>query len=425
MISELSKSNLKNRSTKKSIICAFVECRAKTLELFQDMDEATFCLQAHPDFSPVGWHLGHIAYTESLWILERTAALPCLFPQYRKLYAADGLPKNQRVQLPSLAATRDYLDIVREQVLYYMETTDLQQQEGLWRFLLQHESQHSETISFVLELIRNQLSSDEKENSWHLSYSCSPLLTNPLNEMIQIPAGEFEMGSNSIDALDNERSAHKVCLDTYSIDRYPVTCKQYRVFMEAGSYKNPQWWSEAGWQWLETEKATKPLYWEDNPAWYNHPVWGVSYYEAEAYAKFVGKRLPTEAEWEKAASWDEKSTTRRIYPWGNELPTAEHCNHNNIHTQTTPVNAYPSGQSAYGLYDTLGNVWEWTASWFDAYPGFEYYPYKGYSQVYFDNEHKVLKGGSWATRPWALRSSFRNWYHPGVRQMFAGFRCAA
>lgn len=425
MILELSKSNLKESRTKESIIRAFIECRAKTLLLFQDMDETTFCSQAHPDFSPVGWHLGHIAYTESLWILERTAALPCPFPQYRKLYAADGLPKNQRVKLPSLEETRHYLDIVREKVLYHMKKTNLQQQERLWRFLLQHESQHSETISFVLELMRNQKSDTEKENSWHLSYSSSPLLSNPLNEMIQIPAGEFEMGSNSLDALDNEYSAHKVYLDTYSIDRYPITCKQYRTFMEARGYKNPQWWSKAGWKWLQSEKATKPLYWEDNPAWYNNPVWGVSWYEAEAYAKFVGKRLPTEAEWEKAASWDERSKCRRIYPWGNKKPTTENCNHNNIHSQTTAVNAYPSGQSAYGLYDALGNVWEWTASWFDGYEGFQHYPYKGFSQVYFDNQHKVLKGGSWATRPWALRSSFRNWYHPGVRQIFAGFRCAA
>ncbi len=425
MILELSKSNLKESRTKESIIRAFVECRAKTLLLFQDMEHRTFCNQAHPDFSPVGWHLGHIAYTESLWILQRTAALPCPFPQYRKLYAADGLPKNQRVQLPSLEETRYYLDTVREKVLYHMEKTNLGQQERLWRFLLQHESQHSETISFVLELMRNQKSDTEKENSWHLSYSSSLLLSNPLNEMVQIPAGEFEMGSNSLDALDNERSAHKVYLDTYSIDRYPITCKQYRTFMKAGGYKNPQWWSKAGWQWLQSEQATKPLYWEDNPAWYNNPVWGVSWYEAEAYAKFVGKRLPTEAEWEKAVSWDEKLKCRRIYPWGNKKPTTENCNYNNIHSQTTAVNAYPSGQSAYGLYDALGNVWEWTASWFDGHEGFQHYPYKGFSQVYFDNQHKVLKGGSWATRPWALRSSFRNWYHPNVRQIFAGFRCAA
>ena len=424
MISELNKSNLKKSSIKETLINAFIECRAQTLELFQNMDEATFCHQAHPDFSPVGWHLGHIAYTESLWILERTAALPCLFPQYRKLYAADGLPKNERVKLPTLEETRHYLDTVRDKVLYHMEKTDLEQQERLWRFLLQHESQHCETINFVLQLMRFGLSKDEKENSWHLSYSSSPLLPNPLNEMIQIPGGEFEMGSNSLDALDNEHPNHKVYLDTYSIDRYPVTCKQYRIFMEADGYQNPQWWSSSGWEWLQKEQATQPLYWEDNPAWYNNPVWGVSWYEAEAYAKFVGKRLPTEAEWEKAASWDETLKCRRIYPWGDTQPTPEYCNHNNIHTQTTPVNAYPAGKSPYGLYDTLGNVWEWTASWFDGYQGFQHYPYKGYSQVYFDNEHRVLKGGSWATRKWALRCSFRNWYYPSMRQMFAGFRCA-
>ena len=423
MISELNKSNLEKSSIKASLIRSFIECRIKTLELFQNMDEKTFRCQAHPDFSPVGWHLGHIAYTESLWILERTAALPCLFPQYRKLYAADGLPKNQRINLPSLVETRAYLDQVREKVLYHMEKTDFQPQERLWRFLLQHESQHSETISFVLQLISNQKSKEDKENSSHLSYF-SPLIPNPLNEMIQISAGEFKMGSNSADALDNERSAHKVYLDTYSIDRYPITCKQYRIFMEAGGYKNRQWWSETGWEWLQRQKITEPLYWEDNSAWYNNPVWGVSWYEAEAYANFVGKRLPTEAEWEKAASWDEQSQCRRIYPWGNKKPTAENCNHNNINNQTTPVNAYSLGQSPYGLYDTLGNVWEWTASWFDDYPGFQHYPYKGYSQVYFDNQHRVLKGGSWATRSWALRCSFRNWYYPNMRQMFAGFRCA-
>ncbi|MCJ8279990.1 MAG: SUMF1/EgtB/PvdO family nonheme iron enzyme, partial [Rivularia sp. ALOHA_DT_140] len=267
MISELSKFSLNQSDLKQGIIGAFVECRAKTLELFENIDEATFCSQAHPDFSPVGWHLGHIAYTESLWILERTAALPCLFPQYRKLYAADGLPKKQRVKLPSFKETYHFLDTVRDKVLYHMERTDLKKQERLWRFLLQHESQHSETISFVLELIKNQNSNSQKENFWSASYSSSLLLPNPLNEMVQIPAGEFEMGNNSLDALDNERSVHRVYLDTYSIDRYPVTCKQYRIFMEAGGYKNQQWWSEAGWEWLQKEKVKQPLYWEDNPDW--------------------------------------------------------------------------------------------------------------------------------------------------------------
>ncbi|MBH8573327.1 ergothioneine biosynthesis protein EgtB [Nostocaceae cyanobacterium CENA369] len=445
MISKLSKS-----SPKESIIYALHEVRPQTLKLFEDMDEATFRSQPHPDFSPVGWHLGHIAYTESLWLLEYSAGLSCLFPQYRKLFAADGLPKSERVQLPNLGEIYDYLNTVREKVVEHLEVGDIAQHESLWRFLIQHESQHCEIISFILELIKRQelvvvetrrqslqrgeppqragsLIASVQESVVSCYFSSAPPSLRPFaTEMIQIPAGEFEQGNDSIDALDNERPAHKVYLDTYWIDRYPVTCGQYQQFIEAGGYQNSCWWSEAGWQWLQTEQVTKPLYWWDDRIYDYHPVYGVSWYEAEAYAQFVGKRLPTEAEWEKAASWDAKAKRRRTYPWGDEPPTAQsqNCNCDRLIGKTTAVDAYPAGQSAYGLYDTIGNVWEWTASWFDGYQGFQSYPYKGYSQVYFDRKHRVLKGGSWATRPWGLRCSFRNWYYPSVRQIFAGFRCA-
>ena len=241
---------------------------------------------------------------------------------------------------------------------------------------------------------------------------------------IEIPGGEFYMGSDAAEALDNERSRHLCYLEAYSIDRYPVTCGQYRDFMESGGYQNPDWWSADGWKWLQSAKVDRPLYWSENPAFNNHPVCGVSWYEAEAFCNFIGKRLPSEAEWEKAASWDATNQTYRIYPWGEEQPNGSLCNHGNNIANTSPVDAFPKGASAAGCWDMLGNVWEWTASTFDAYPGFESYPYRGYSQVYFDGEHRVLKGGSWATFPQALRSSFRNWYYPGVRQIIAGFRCA-
>ncbi|MBD2438687.1 ergothioneine biosynthesis protein EgtB [Nostoc sp. FACHB-110] len=410
MRSKLSKSN-----TKEAVFYALNECRQKTLKLFDCVDNMTLRSQYHPDFSPVGWHLGHIAYTESLWLLEHSAGLRCLFPQYRKLFAADGLPKSQRVQLPSCSEIRYYLNTVREKVLEHLEVADIEPEERLWRFLIQHESQHCEILSFVLEMAkRHQLS----VNSYQLS-------DNSHHDMVMIPAGEFQQGNNSIDALDNEIPVHRVYLDTYFIDRYPVTCGQYQEFMSAGGYENREWWSDLGWQWLQLAQVKQPLYWHSDRAYNNHPVCGVSWYEAEAYSHFVGKRLPTEAEWEKAASWDGEANRRRTYPWGEEIPTSEYCNCDRLVGQTTPVNAYPTGQSAYGLFDTLGNVWEWTASWFTPYPGFQSYPYIGYSQVYFDNQHRVLKGGSWATRPWGLRSSFRNWYYPSVRQIFAGFRCAA
>ncbi len=416
MISELSKSDLK-----KKFFVAFRECRAKTLALFEGIDEATFCRQVHPDFSPVGWHLGHIAYTESLWILERTAGWRCMFPQYRKLFAADGLSKSERVKLPALQEIYYYLNTVRDKVLHYLQVADLETEAPLWHFLLQHESQHSEIITFVLEMDKRNKRCGEFLPTWGVTQESASLE----NEMIEIPAGEFEMGSDLPEALDNERPVHRVYLEAYFIDRYPVTNAQYRVFIAAGGYKNPQWWSTAGWEWLQKEQVTQPLYWCDRPDFDRHPVCGVSWYEAEAYCRFAGKRLPTEAEWEKAAIWDTKANCRRIYPWGNVQPKVEFGNFDTTIGTTTPVDAYPEGQSACGLYDCLGNVWEWTASWFDGYEGFRYYPYIGYSQVYFDNQHRVLKGGSWATRPWVLRGSFRNWYRPGVRQILAGFRCVS
>lgn len=414
------------------------QCRAGTLELFESIDETTFCHQAHAEFSPVGWHLGHIGYTESLWLLERLGKFKPLFPEYRRLFVADGLPKSERSKLPPLAEIKEYLKAIRERVFARLETLDLAQEERLWRWLLQHESQHTETIAFVLQLQRWHAqapvgASWQLPNARRANFTVNPA-PNLLNtgvganldaETICIKAGKFEQGSNSIDALDNERSLHLVHLDTYYIDRYPVTCGQYRTFIEARGYQNSTWWSDAGWRWLQTEGVTKPLYWSDDTRWDDRPVCGVSWYEAEAYAQFVGKRLPTEAEWEKAASWDAAAKCRRTYPWGEDPPTEKHCNHDNAISQTTPVDTYAAGQSAYGCYDMLGNVWEWTTTLFDGYQGFASYPYPGYSQVYFDGQHYVLKGGSWATRPWALRSSFRNWYHPGVRQILAGFRCVA
>ncbi|MEG4507317.1 ergothioneine biosynthesis protein EgtB [Microcoleus sp. F6_B4] len=431
------------QSCREAIYRDLQQCRSGTFKLFADIDYDTFCRQAHPDFSPVGWHLGHIAYTEDLWLLQRCAGLKPIFPEYHHLFAADILPKKQRVFLPALPEVELYLDAVRKKVLDYLEVAPIDEQERLWRFIIQHESQHCETVAFVLQMHgkkeegrrkkeegrrKKEEGRRKKEEGILMPHAPCPMPNSrcPITDspVIEIPGGEFYMGSDAAEALDNERSRHLCYLEAYSIDRYPVTCSQYRDFMESGGYQNPDWWSADGWKWLQAEAVSQPLYWSENPAFNNHPVCGVSWYEAEAYCNFIGKRLPSEAEWEKAASWDAANQTYRIYPWGEEPPNGSLCNHGNNIANTSPVDAFGKGASAIGCWDMLGNVWEWTASTFDAYPGFESYPYKGYSQVYFDGEHRVLKGGSWATFPQALRSSFRNWYYPGVRQIIAGFRCA-
>lgn len=407
---------ISTQSHREAIHNALHQCRQKTLELFDHLEFNTLCYQAHPDFSPVGWHLGHIAFTEGLWILEHLKGDSPLYPQYSRLFAADILPKAERQNLPSIETIKAYLDEVRSLVLDYLERASIEQQSRLWWWLIQHECQHNETISLILQLQRlNRL-------PVYPTISTATEIER-VSDLIEIPAGRFIMGSDT-SPQDNARPAHWVDLDDYSIDRYPVTCGQYRTFMEAEGYQTRCYWSQAGWQWLQSHPVAKPLYWSDDPAWEHHPVYGVSWYEAEAYANFVGKRLPTEAEWEKAARWHPMTKTSTSYPWGEATPNASHGNYNNRIGETTPVNAYPTGDSYYGCGDLLGNVWEWTDSWFSPYPHFESYPYRGYSEAYFDNQHRVLRGGSWATRPWALSSHWRNWYYPHLRQIFVGFRCA-
>ncbi len=398
-------------SRRKSIAIALKQCRQNTLDLLAEVNNSIFFKQAHPEFSPIGWHFGHIAFTEAYWILEHLASLSPIFTEYHCLFAADGIPKQERQNLPTIATIENYLRIVRSKTLGYLEIAPIDKEERLWQWLIQHESQHTETISLILQLHqqRNYTNSvvafGQSKSSLSLENQANTL-PDQYSEMVRVKAGEFVMGSDALEAQDNERPAHKIHLNTYWIDRYPVTCGQYYQFMASGGYQQRQYWSEVGWQWLQLNPISQPLYWSDSSDWIDHPVCGVSYYEAEAYAKFTGKRLPTEAEWAKAA-----------------MDASRHCNHDRLIGHTSPVTAY-SDQSIYGCQDMLGNVWEWTASWFDSYPGFSSYPYPGYSEVYFDHQHRVLRGGSWATSSAILRPTFRNWYHPGVRQIIAGFRCA-
>ena len=229
--------------------------------------------------------------------------------------------------------------------------------------------------------------------------------------MVRIPAGAYSMGSDDgACTLDNERPARQVWLEEFQIDRTPVTNADFLEFMDDGGYRNSAWWSQQGWRWCEENHITHPLYWRPGSSrerWLEidpfgvssldpaQPVRCVSWYEADAYARRAGKRLPTEAEWEKAAWWEAEQHAAAAE---SDLPG-----------------------SGLGL---LGGVWEWTATWFHPYPGFQAFPYDGYSVPYFDQHHRVLRGGSWATRRHVLRSTFRNWYHPGMQAVFAGFRCA-
>jgi iron(II)-dependent oxidoreductase len=265
-------------------------------------------------------------------------------------------------------------------------------------------------------------------------------------EQVLIPAGPFVMGTDTDPwAYDNERPAHAVELDAFLIDRTPTTNAQYAAFVEAGGYDEPAHWSEEGWKWRQEAGLAHPEFWtrrgdrwfrrrygQDEPVPAFEPVQHVCWYEADAYARWAGKRLPTEAEWEKAASWDAGSGAgvKRSVPWAEaahdtgDAAARAALWRDGRRFGPDDVGAHPGGASPYGVLDLLGGVWEWTATDFDGYPGFASFPYREYSEVFFGPEYKVLRGGSWATHPLAVSTTFRNWDYPIRRQIFSGFRCA-
>lgn len=380
---------------REALRAAFARCRAGTLQQFEDIGEADFRRQPHPGFSPVGWHLGHIAYTEALWLLAEAGGEPLPFPELEPVFHVDGLPKAERGNLPSVDEVRDYAGAVRERLWRRLETADLDREERLWCFILQHESQHSETIAFLRQYERG-------------CAPCRPEMRPgdfDSEAMVPVPAGPVSVGAGGPWALDNERPRHVIEIGDFRIGRYPVTQAQFRRFIDAGGYRERRWWSAEGWAWRKAERVEAPLYWR--PGAEDHPVCGVSWYEAEAYCRYAGARQPTEFEWEKAAA-------------GAGLD----CNHDQTSGGTTPVWAHPAGESMVGARDMLGNVWEWTGSAFTGYPGFAWFPYEGYSRAWFDGRHRVLRGASWASRPWVVRATMRNWYTPDTRQILAGFRIA-
>jgi len=412
--------------------------RRRSLDLLAPVDDDGLRRQHSPLMSPLVWDLAHIGNFEELWLLREVAGAAAIDPSLDDMYDAFRHPRPNRPALPLLgpAEARRYAADVRGRVVETLDRLDVERPDQplltdgfVYGMVVQHEHQHDETMLATIQLIAEP---------GYRPLAPPPPAGSPVDGDVLVSAGPFTMGtSDEAWAYDNERPAHVVDLPAFRIDAAPVTNGRYSEFVADGGYDEPRWWTDDGWAWRQKADLQAPEFWraegggqwsrnrfgwrEDVPL--DEPVQHVCWYEADAYARWAGGRLPTEAEWEKAASWSSAGVKRR-WPWGDDEPTAALANLGGRHFGPAPVGAYPAGISGYGCHQMIGDVWEWTSSDFEPYPGFITFPYREYSEVFFGSGYKVLRGGSWASSPLAVRTTFRNWDYPIRRQIFAGFRCA-
>ena len=351
-------------ASRPELALALEHARARTEALLEPLTDEQLTVQFSPLQSPLVWDLAHVGDFEELWLLR--GGDPASGP-HGDFYDAFAHARAERSELPILSPddAREYLRSVRERVLERLPDLD----PFLVGMVVQHELQHTETMAQTLAL------------AGLLAVQALPLVEAEGD--VVVPAGSFTLGSVHAWAYDNERPQHAVELPAFLIDRALVTNGAYAAFVEAGGYGERKLWSDDGWVWRESEQADAPVRWRrDAPP--RQPVQHVSFHEAEAYARWAGKRLPTEAEWEKAAK-----------TLGDQF---EHA---------------------------TGGVWQWTSSAFGGYPGFRAHPYREYSEPFFGGEYRVLRGGSCVTDALVARTTFRNWDFPQRRQIFSGLRCAS
>jgi gamma-glutamyl hercynylcysteine S-oxide synthase len=380
--------------------------RARTLALLAPIDDADLVGQVSALMSPLVWDLAHVGHYEELWLLRNLAGAPPTNELFDDVYDAFKHPRRDRPSLPILgpADARSFVADVRRRVLDVLATIDLDSDDPLvhdgfvYGMVVQHEHQHDETMLATIQLMEHFAHPDA--DGWRPA-PVERDAAGTTEGMVDIAGGPSVIGTDAHGwVYDNERPRHEVEVAPFRIDRTPVTNRQYRAFIDDCGYDDPRLWSAEGWAWRQETDVEAPQFWrrEGGDDWsrrrfgrreelpLDEPVQHVCWHEADAFARWRGARLPTEIEWEAAAARDGE---------------------------------------ADGPQRMLGDVWEWTDTDFDAYPGFVSFPYREYSEVFFGPEYKVLRGGSWATDASVRRATFRNWDYPIRRQIFAGFRCAA
>jgi len=448
--------NSESRTTTAQLIAALRETRARTLELVNDLTEEQLIGPRLQIVNPLRWEIAHLGWFQEFWVLRHLSCQTPILKHGDELYDSARVAHDTRWDLPLLERDKTvaYMERVFERVIEQASFENLTlndaegyDQEYFLNLVLLHEQMHDEAITYTrqtlsyppptLEVTNNVPSAEDDETPGQTG--------DDLTRDAQIPGGKFILGSTPATgfAFDNERLAHEVDIAPFAISKTAVTNGEFRTFVEDRGYGRSELWTAEGWRWRTAVGAEHPVYWRrEGSDWLRRnfdewvaldkrlPVIHVNWHEADAYCRWAGRRLPTEAEWEMAASAEPTSngrgltTRKRRYPWSDDLPTPERANLDWHAMGCIAVDALPAGDSAFGCRQMIGNVWEWTASDFKPYPGFVAGPYREYSEPWFD-DHKVLRGGCWATRSRLIHNSYRNFYTPDRRDVWAGFRTCA
>lgn len=422
-----------------SLVDEFREMRKHTLDLVETLEYDDFVVQTAPYVSPPKWHLGHVSWlfevllkqTDEKYEYYSEEFLRYLNSYYNRFGEQIDKASRGTVSRPTVKQILEYYDLITMRIADSIQKKSLSEADRK-RFELgiNHEYQHQELLVYDLQhILADQYKPKTKNHA--------PKKTQVKQEQIRVDGGLYELGYGGKDfCYDVELPEHKVYLNDFKIDSHPVTAGQYLEFIESGGYSEHKYWLSDGWKTVKQNNWKAPMYWQKiDDAWHvtdfvgmrkinpNEPVCNVSFYESDAYCKWAGKRLPTEAEWEKAACWNDEKMAKTVFPWGNDMPTVEHANLLESHLwSASEIGTYPMGKSHYGCYQMIGDVWEWTSSEFTGYPGFKS-GFEEYNDKWFTNQ-KVLRGGSFATPKRSIRASYRNFFHLDERWMFSGFRCA-
>jgi len=419
-----------------TLIDDLTDTRKRTLELVEGLDQQQIIGPQLEIVNPLLWEIGHAAYFHEFWTLRHLDGADSFLTNADELYDSINIAHDDRWDLPLLPLddTKAYMQQVLDAEIDRLKNNNVTALDVyLTRYAVFHEDMHTEaytysrrTLNYPMPVFANTVLADKNYDA------------GPLDGDVEIEGGCYLLGANQNTdfCFDNEKWQHPVNIEPFAIARAATSYQQYAAFVEDGGYNEPRFWDEAGWDWRQNNNLKTPDGWKKDaqgnwlikqfeqwqPMRPHAAAVHISWFEASAWCRWAGRRLPTEAEWELAASGSPGDINeKRIYPWGDQTPNEKHVNMNSRAMRTIDVAALADGDSAYGCRQMLGNVWEWTADTFNPYPGFVADMYQDYSQPLF-GQTKVLRGGAWTTRSRMIRNTWRNYYGPDRNDVFAGFR---